>query len=112
MLLNEITNKEFKIDSYEKSTFRVSKISPVDLVAISQSIDLDRFENNKTLINFCLESLEVEVGNTWLPVKTKNREVYQPMGIENNLIALNELYLWVLENVIFKTFTKSSESTD
>ena len=91
--------------------FRVGKISPVDLMAVTQIIDFEKFEANKTLITFCLENTEVLIGEKWLPVKTKGREIYQPMGIENDFIALNQIYLYIMENVIAKTFTKSSEST-
>lgn len=110
-MLNEITYKEFKIESLD-STFRVAKMSPVDLMAISQTIDFENFRTNKTLITFCLENTEVKVGEAWLPVKTKNREVYQPLGIENDLFALNEIFLWMMENVISQTFIKSSKSTE
>lgn len=104
--------EEFSIESRPNQRFRVAKISPVDLMAITQTIDFDRFESNQTLIRFCLENAEVLVGEKWLPVKTKGREVYQPLGIEGDLNALNEIFLWMIENVIAKTFTKSSESIE
>lgn len=107
-----MTYEEFKIESLPNNKFRVGKISPVDLMAITQTIDFEKFEANKTLITFCLESTEVLMGERWMPVKVKGRDVYQPLGIENNFIALNEIYLWMMENVIAKTFTKSSESTE
>lgn len=107
-----MTLQEFTIDSLPEQVFRVAKISPVDLMAITQTIDFDKFETNKTLIAFCLENTEVRMGEKWMPVKVKGRDVYQPMGIESNFIALNEIYLWMMENVISKTFMKSSESTE
>lgn len=103
-----MTNEEFKIES-RSETFRVAKISPVDLMAITSLIDFEKFETNKALIGFCLENVEVKVGEKWLPVKMKAREVYQPLGIENDFAALNEIFIWMMENVISKTFTKSSE---
>ena len=78
-------------------------------MAITQTIDFEKFETNKSLISFCLENAETLVGEKWLPVKIKNQEVYQPMGIESNILALNEIYLYMMENVIAKTFMKSSE---
>ena len=107
-----MTFEEFKIESLPNNTFRVAKISPVDLMAITQTIDFEKFEANKTLITFCLENTETLMGEKWLPVKVKGKDVYQPMGIETNFIALNQIYLWMMENVIGKTFMKSSESTD
>lgn len=107
-----MTLEEFKIDAMPNTDFRVKKISPVDLMAITASIDFDKFETNKSLITFCLENAEVKVGETWQPVKTKGRDVYQPMGIESNITALNQVFYWMMENVIAKSFTKSSESTE
>ena len=107
-----MTHEEFRIESLPDQAFRVAKISPVDLMAITQTIDFDKFEANRTLINFCLESAEALMGETWMPVKTKGREVYQPMGIEGNIIALNEIFLWMMENVVAKAFTRSSGSTE
>lgn len=107
-----MTMQEFKIDSLPDQTFRVGKISPVDLMAITQTIDFDKFETNRTLISFCLENTEVLMGEKWMPVKVKGRDVYQPLGIENNFIALNDIFIWMMENVISKTFMKSSESTE
>lgn len=106
-----MTHEEFEIESMPGTRFRVAKISPVDMMAITQTIDFDRFESNQTLIRFCLENAEVLMGEKWLPVKTKGRDVYQPIGIESDLIALNEVFLWMMENVIAKVFTRSSEST-
>lgn len=106
-----MTYEEFEIDSRKGTKFRVAKISPVDLMAITTMIDFERFEANKTLIQFCLENVEVLMGERWMPVKVKGKEVYQPMGIEGDLLALNEIFVWMMENVIAKTFTKSSGST-
>ena len=107
-----MTMQEFTIENLPNQTFRVAKISPVDLMAITTMIDFDKFETNKSLITFCLENTEVKMGNTWQPVKVKGRENYQPMGIENDFISLNQIFVWMMENVIAKTFTKSSESTE
>lgn len=103
--------EEFIIESLPDHAFRVAKISPVDLLAITQTIDFDRFEANQTLVRFCLENVETLMGEKWLPVKVKGKDVYQPMGIESNFDALNDIFLWMMENVIAKTFTKSSGST-
>ncbi len=111
--MNEITHKEFQLKNFDnKFVFRVGKISPVELLAISQTVNLESFKANKELMTFCFENAEVKIGETWVPVKVKGREVYQPMGIEDKLIALNELFVWMLENVIYLAFTSSSESTE
>lgn len=102
--------KEFKIKSREEQ-FRVGQISPVDLLAISTQIDFENFKMTKTLIQFCLENIEVKMGEKWIPVKTKDRELYYPKDIVNDFIAMNELFTWMMENVIAAVFQRSSEST-
>ena len=102
--------KEFKINSREEQ-FRVGQISPIDLLAISTQIDFENFQMTKTLIQFCLENIEVKIGEKWVPVKTKGRELYYPKDIVNDFIAMNELFTWVMENVIAAVFQRSSEST-
>lgn len=102
--------KEFKINSREEQ-FRVGQISPIDLLAISTQIDFENFQMTKTLIQFCLENIEVKMGEKWIPVKTKNREIYYPKDIVTDLVSMNELFIWMMENVIAVVFQKSSEST-
>ena len=104
-------NEEFQIES-RKETFRVAKISPVDLLAISTQIDFENLKMTKSLIQFCLENLEVKMGETWMPVKSKDKEIYWPKDIVNDLISLQQLFMYMMENVIAKTFMKSSESTE
>lgn len=106
-----MTHEEFKIESMPDRLFRVAKISPVDLLAISQTINFDNFDANRALNAFCLENAETLVGEKWLPVKMKGRDVYQPVGIDANFVALSEIYYWMLQNVVAKAFTKSSGST-
>lgn len=107
-----MTYEEFEIPSMPGKRFRVAKISPIDLMAITQTIDFEKFEANKALIKFCLENAETLMGERWMPVKAKDREAYQPMGIESDPIALNEIFVWMMENVIAKTFTRSSGSAE
>lgn len=103
--------KEFKINSRQEE-FRVGQISPIDLLAISTQIDFENFQMTKTLIQFCLENVEVKMGEKWIPVKTKNKEIYWPKDIVNDFMAMNEIFVWMMENVITSVFLKSSESTN
>lgn len=105
-----MTFENFKIEKMPDKEFRVGKISPVDLLAISTTIDFNNFKTQQVLVNFCLEHAEVKVGESWQPVKVKDKDVYQPMGIENDLPALTQVWQYMLENVIVKSFTNSSES--
>lgn len=101
--------KEFTIASDTTLKFRVVKISPVDLLAITTQIDFDKYTQTQMLFKFALEHTEVEQGGKWFPVKTKDREVYCPLGIENNLVVLNDIITYFLTEVIGKVFPKSSE---
>lgn len=100
--------KEFKLESREEQ-FRVGKISPIDLLAISTQIDFESFKMTKTLMTFCIENVEVKMGEKWVPVKVKDKEIYSPRDIANDFIALNELFMWMMENVVTAVFPKSSE---
>ena len=103
--------KEFKLNSRQEQ-FRVAKISPIDILAISTQIDFENFKTTKTLMQFCIENVEVKIGEKWLPVKTKEREIYWPKDIENDFVALNEIFIYMMENVVTAVFPKSSESTE
>lgn len=103
---------EFKIESRKDQIFRVAKISPIDILAISTQIDFESFKATKTLMTFCVENVEVKIGEKWLPVKTKDKEIWWPKDIVNDFVALNEIFIWMMENVITAVFPKSSESTE
>lgn len=100
---------EFRIKSLPDKLFRVANISPIDLLAISSQIDFDNLKKTKELITFALENVEVNECGSWVNVKAKDREVYFPLGIEKNLIAMNEIFNYVTENVIIKAFQPSEE---
>lgn len=100
---------EFELKALPGTLFRQGKISPVSLLAVTTQIDFDRLVQTETLFNFALEHLEVKVGEKWLPVKIRGRDVYMPIGIDENFVALNELITWFLNEVVAKTFPKSSE---
>ena len=102
---------EFKLESRSEQ-FRVAKISPIDILAISTQIDFENFKMTKTLMTFCVENVEVKIGEKWLPVKTKDKEIYWPKDIANDFIALNEIFIYMMENVVTAVFPKSSESTE
>lgn len=102
---------EFTLSSRQE-TFRVAKISPIDLLAISTQIDFENFKMTKTLMQFCIENVEVKMGEKWLPVKVKDKEIYQPKDISNDLVALNEIFVYMMEKVVTAVFPKSSESIE
>ena len=100
----------FSIKNLENVEFRIKdNISPVDILALSMQ-DFEKFEQLRVIYKFALEHTEVKIGEQWVPVKTVDKEVYMPMGINSNGLALQELASYFIQEVIGKTFTKSSES--
>ena len=102
-------SKEFEISSKAGVKFRTTYISPVDLMALGSQVDLDDFAKSKLLFTFALEHTEVMIGEKWFSVKRPNQEQYMPIGIENEIVALNEISAWFIENIVINTFTKSSK---
>ena len=43
-------------------TFRIAKISPIEMLSILPQIDFDNMSKTKTLYTFCLEHIEVLQG--------------------------------------------------
>lgn len=102
--------KEFTIESRKDNLFRVGKISPVQILAVSMVTDLTKLEQTEVLYKFALENTEVKLGEKWVPVKTKDKEIYMPIGIDEDINALNEIAMYILREVIYKAFPKSDES--
>lgn len=100
---------EFTIESRPELTFRTKKISPVDLLALTTTIDFENFTKTKELYNFALEHIEVkDTDNKWSSAKIEGREVYNLL-IEDDVMAMNELITYFLNEVVGKAFMKSSE---
>ena len=104
-----MTQKEFTIES-RKEQYRIGKVTPIELLSISAVLDLEKLAQVTEFITFALEHVEVKMGETWQPVKAKGREVYMPLGIDEDIPALNEIVAYMLKEVVSKAFTKSSES--
>ena len=54
---------EFTIKSRPELVFRTKKISPVDLLALTTTIDFENFTKTKETYNFALEHIEVKDNN-------------------------------------------------
>lgn len=104
-----IAGKEFTVEACPDLLFRVGKCSPVELLALNAQADFDKFKPTYELFKYALEHLEVQVDNKWTAVKVKDRDVYMPLGIEENLGGLNALALWFINNVLVEVFQKSGE---
>lgn len=101
--------KIFTIDSCQGFNFRFMKLPATELLALQTQLNFDEFEKAKFATRYILEHTEVEVTGQWLPVKEKNREVYYPQGIEDNIVALNFILTMFLTDIIKPLFQKSNE---
>ena len=99
----------FSINSFPDLEFRVKKISPVDLLCLTTTMDLEDFSKTQSSYNFILEHIEVKINDKWFNVKITGKDIYMPESLEENLVALNELIEWFFSNVIAPLFQKSSE---
>ena len=101
--------EEFEVKSLPGVKFRVKRTNPVDLLALSMSMDLKDFDSNKAMLNFTLESMETKVGEKWLPVKVKGRDVFMPTVLETNIVAISELTDYFMEHILTPVFQSASE---
>lgn len=99
----------FIIDACKGFEFRFMKLPATELLALQTQLNFDEFEKAKFATKYILEHTEVEVAGQWLPVKEKNREVYYPQHIDENITALNSILTMFLTNVIKPLFQKSNE---
>lgn len=100
---------EFTIDTREEQ-FRITKLKPSEVLALSMSVDLDDYKKSVELFDFVLEHTEVKMGDKWNPVKTPNREVYMPLGIDTDYTSIQKIVEFFLKEVLAKAFQTSRES--
>lgn len=119
---------EHKETTIENRTFRLGRISPVELMTISSAgISLYRrnsdgdlildftstknFDAINTYYDMIFEHLEVQISeNEWKPVKVKGSNVWWPQSIEDDFDTLFRLVNWFTSEVVFPVFMKSNES--
>ena len=100
----------FTIESKPELELRTKYVSPIDILAITTTqMDFVEFAKTKEFYSFALEHVEVKVGEKWFPVKFPGRDVYTPEELETNIVVLNEIISWFLENIIVSAFPQSSE---
>lgn len=104
-----LEKKEFKVESSEL-TFRIGDISPVEIISLRAVLDFDDLKKTTNVFNFILEHIEVNVAGVWCKVKEENREIYTPVGIENEFLVLNDISKWFIKEIIMKFFTQSNRS--
>lgn len=101
-------NETFNIEG-RKELFRVGKISTVEILAIQTQINFNSLSQTETLFNFILEHIEVSLNNMWVTLKEKGREVYMPLDIQNDYVALQQLCIYFIKDYLQPLFRKSEE---
>lgn len=101
-------NETFNIEG-RKELFRIGKISTVEILAIQTQINFNSLSQTETLFNFILEHIEVSLNNMWVTLKEKGREVYMPVDIQNDYIALQQLCIYFIKDYLQPLFKKSEE---
>lgn len=101
-------NETFNIEG-RKELFRIGKISTVEILAIQTQINFNSLSQTETLFNFILEHIEVFLNNMWVTLKEKGREVYMPLDIQNDYVALQQLCIYFIKDYLQPLFKKSEE---
>lgn len=101
-------NETFNIEG-RKELFRVGKISTVEILAIQTQINFNSLSQTETLFNFILEHIEVSLNNMWVTLKEKGREVYMPLDIQDDYVALQQLCIYFIKDYLQPLFKKSEE---
>lgn len=100
--------QEFKVEGYEY-VFRTANMNAVEILSFRTQINYDTFDNAMNMINTVLEHLEVQVDNSWLPVKVKNKKIYYPAEAETNVDLIEKLCNYFTNEFILPVFMKSDE---
>ena len=96
--------ENLKIKSNE---FRIRKMNAIEVISFRSLMDFKTLDGVSSFFKTVLENIEVKIGDEWLPVKEKNREVYYPNGIENDIKAIDKL-LNYFQGYLGEVFTQSS----
>lgn len=104
--------EEFTINALKDYTFRFVKLSPIDILSISNDVIGSKEDDKlyKRFLTNAIESTQVKVNEKWLPVKEMNSETYYPAIIESKPKALLEITNRFFKTVIEPTFIESNES--
>lgn len=104
-----IKQKEFKIESRPELEFRVGKITSIEMLTLQSQINFKSRIQTNEVFSFILEHLEVKIADVWTKVKEPNREIYMPIDLEEDMMALQELVVYFLNDILKPLFLKSNE---
>lgn len=96
-----------KLDNNE---YRIKKMNAIQTLAIQTQISFDNVDTTEKCYNTILEMLEVKFSeDKWLPVKEKDKQIYLPTGIEDNIESIEALIKYGL-SYLKDVFHKSNKS--
>ena len=104
-----IQSSEFTVKS-SKHTFRVKDMNAIEILALQTNLNNDSTEDSLKSFKTILERIEVKCDNAWVPAKMKDREVYFPDGLEDDIVVINELLSYFIGTYLKSIFQKSNES--
>lgn len=104
-----IKQDTFKINSRKDLEFRVGKISSIEMLSLQTQINFKSMTQTETVFSFILEHVEVNINGAWATVKEKGRDIYVPFDLEEDLMALQEIVVYFLNDVLKPIFKKSKE---
>lgn len=93
-------------------TFRIKKMNAIEALALRAASSLNTVDESIKFFNDILERLEVQLKESWLPVKEKGRSVYYPAGIEEDMTMIQELVNFFMKEFVTPFFESSDESKD
>lgn len=98
----------FTLESMPNTEFRFKDVSPLDILALNGA-DFKDIKQRRDIYKFVMENTEVKIGEKWFPVKTPDKDVYIPIGMEKKIAEMDEMCAKYMVEVVFKAFQKSSE---
>lgn len=98
--------QEIQINS---QTFRIKKMNMIEMLALQSQITFKSVDSTLNLYNELLERMEVQIGDKWLPVKEKGKNIFYPNELENDFETVQALIGFFLKYVQ-SVFRKSDES--
>ena len=106
-----ITEVNFTIKSRPNLELKFTNLTAAQVLSFNTMIDYETFEQSEKSFTFVFEHTAVKVNDQWMPLKEKGMEVYWPADIENDLHALQEIFMEFITKVIKPLFMKSNESS-
>ena len=76
--------------------FRIKKMNAIELLALRTQLSFNNFDEALNTYSTLMENLEYNFNGKWLPVKEKNRNIFYPNGIEEDIVSIDKMLQYVL----------------